>query len=203
MSKLLLTSSGFTNTKIVQSFEKLIHKPLSQGTVALISVGINTEELREREQMKIEELRAIGFEHIEPFDAAIPLSSDALDRFDALYMRGGNTFFILHTIRETGFHHLIVSFILRGGVYVGSSAGSSILGPDIAIAGHGSQADPNDIDLKDTKGLGIVPFAIVPHFKSELQHEVDAFAKIVTYPVIPLTDEQAMLCLDGNCARIG
>jgi peptidase E len=199
----LLTSAGFTNPKIVSAFQKLNSKPLSEMHLGLISIGIDTPELREREQMKIQELKQTGFGTVTSLDAATPLPPDALDHFDAVYMRGGNTFFILQAIRETGFDHLIVSFALRGGLYIGSSAGSIILGPDIAIAGHGSQADPNEIELKDTKGLNLMPFAVMPHFRPELQSETDAFAASVRYPVIPLSDDQAMLCIDRNYVRIG
>lgn len=204
MSKLLLTSAGFTNAKIAKAFEALIGRPLGETDLALISVGVNTPELREREQIKMQELTATGFRSVAPFDAANPLPPDALDRFDALYMRGGNTFYILKTIRETGFDHSIVSFILRGGAYIGSSAGSIILGPDITVAGEmGPYGDSNDVELIHTKGLNLVPFATVPHFVPDVQQFLDIFGRTVDYPLLPLTDEQAMLCVNGQCVRIG
>jgi peptidase E len=204
MSKLLLTSAGFTNTKIAQAFRVILHKPLSEAKIALISVGVNSPESHERQELKIQELKEVGFGFVTPFDALHPLPPDTLDPFDALYMRGGNTFSILKAIRETGFDHQIVSFILRGGAYVGSSAGSIILGPDIAVAGEmGPYGDPNNEELTKTKGLNFVPFAIVPHFIPEVQPFIDAFSKTVSYPILPLTDAQAMLCVDGNCVRIG
>jgi peptidase E len=204
MSKLLLTSAGFTSTKIIQAFEVQLEKRLSEADLALISVGVDSPEMQERQEIKIEELKKVGFRSVTPFDAADPLPPDTLDRFDALYMRGGNTFFILKTIRETGFDHQIVSFILRGGAYVGSSAGSIILGPDIAVAGEmGPYSDPNDLELRATKGLNLVPFAIVPHYVPEVQPYIDTFGKTVPYPLIPLTDTQAMLCVNGQCVRIG
>jgi dipeptidase E len=204
MSKLLLTSAGFTNKKIVHTFEKLTHKPLSETSIALVAAGVRSPEMQERQDQKVAELLRLGFGEVHPMDCADPMPPDALDRFDALYMRGGNTFFILQTIRQTGFDHLIVSFILRGGTYVGSSAGSIIMGPDIELAGLGPHPDSNDIELQNTKALGIVPFAVYPHFQAEEERDtIEALRLAIPYPLLELTDEQAMLCVDGNYLRIG
>lgn len=203
MSKLLLTSAGFTNTKIAQSLGLILPKPLNDASIALVSTNLTLPAHYERVRMKREELLRMGFPSVEPLDAADPLPPGALDRFDALYMRGGNTFAILQSIRASGFDHHLVSFVLRGGAYVGSSAGSMILGPDIAVSALGPPEEQNFVELRDTRGLNLVPFEVLPHFTPDQQERVDAFGKTVPYPVIPLTDDQAMLCVDGHYVRIG
>lgn len=203
MQKLLLTSAGFKNTKIAQSFLTILGKRPEEATIALVPTGARTVEERFYVEASSKELEELGFGGIVEIDAAEPMEPDALDEFDALYMCGGNTFYILKTIRETGFDRLIVDFVKRGGTYIGVSAGSILMGPDIEGASWGSRGDPNDVGLSNTKGLGLVPFAASPHFTPDQKADVDAFRASVPYPVLELTDEQAMLCLDENYVRIG
>lgn len=57
-----------------------------------------------------------------------------INEFDVMYMMGGNTFYLLNIIRKTGFDKNIKEFINSGKIYVGSSAGSEILGNSIDVA---------------------------------------------------------------------
>ena len=89
-------------------------------------------------------------------------------------MMGGNTFYLLDVIRKTGFDKIIVDFINKGKIYIGSSAGSEILGNSIDVAlGY----DENNVNMIDFTGLKIVDALIVPHsnrkekFISELKNK--------------------------------
>ena len=200
--RLLLTSAGLTTPGIVLALQKTLPKPFAECSLALIYTD-SSEEQRERVRLRHGELDRLGFSSVQEIDASHVHSPDVLDRFDAIYVKGGNTFSILHAMRESGFDHVIVSFILRGGVYIGVSAGSILLGPNIECAGWGSCADSNDSQLQNTEGLQLVPFAVFPHFQEDLRHELQPLQTTVSYPVIPLTDTQAMLSIDGNTVRIG
>ena len=97
-----------------------------------------------------------------------------IDDFDIIYMMGGNTFYLLDVIRKTGFDKVIVDFINKGKIYIGSSAGSEILGNSIDVAlGY----DENNVNMIDFTGLKIVDALIVPHsnrkeeFISELKNK--------------------------------
>ena len=203
MSKLLLTSAGFMNTKIAQSFVTVLGKDLGEASVALVPTAARSIDERFHVEKSHKELADLGIGSIVEIDAAEPQEPGALDRFDALYMCGGNTYFILQTIRQTGFDRLIIDFLKRGGLYVGVSAGSLLMGPDIEVAGLGPNGDPNDVELLDTGGLKQVPFAVYPHYTEQDQKFLDAFREISTYPILELTDEQAMLCVDAHYLRIG
>lgn len=41
-----------------------------------------------------------------------------------IYVQGGNTFYLLKTVRESGFDKLVPDLLDRGAVYLGASAGS-------------------------------------------------------------------------------
>ena len=120
------------------------------------------------------------------------------DDFDVLHMWGENTFHYLHRIREIGLDHKIREFIDRGGVYVGTSAGSSIMCPDVD---EKLTTDVNDIGLKNVNGLGYVDFNLIFHWdtmggevrKDQIQYSWESGKR-----VIPLTDQQAILVYDND-----
>ena len=60
-------------------------------------------------------------------------------------------------IRETGLVHEIRDFIERDGVYVGTSAGSIIMGPDID---ENLTSPGNDCGLEDLDGFGYFIFML-------------------------------------------
>ena len=50
-------------------------------------------------------------------------------------------------------------------------------------------------------GFSFTNTAVFPHFKNELKEEVEEFRKKANYPVIELTDNQALLII-GNEEKI-
>ncbi|MFO0703232.1 MAG: Type 1 glutamine amidotransferase-like domain-containing protein [Patescibacteria group bacterium] len=87
---------------------------------------------------------------------------EKIDKTKIIVMGGGNTYFLLHHINQSGFRDMINKFLENGGIYVGSSAGSCICSPDISYVKD--QDDPKMApDLKNTKGLGLIDFDIYPH----------------------------------------
>jgi dipeptidase E len=93
-----------------------------------------------------------------------------LSQYDAIFVAGGNTFYLLDKIRKSGADKIIPKLIESGKIYIGSSAGSIVAGPDIYPA-----RDLNDSgvapDLKDYRGLNMVNFVILPHWGSEIFKE--------------------------------
>ena len=85
---------------------------------------------------------------------------------------------------------------------MGVSAGSIITGLNIESAGW-KHADRNIVNLKDLTGLKLVPFVITPHIdESNLDIIKQAVTK-VNYPVIALTDKQAILVENGKTKIVG
>lgn len=119
---------------------------------------------------------------------------------DIIFVEGGNTFYLMKYARESGFGELVKEFLDRGGVYVGLSAGSIIAGPNIEIS-NWPPADSNDVDLKDLTAMNLVPFAIAPHIDETNIEATKNEAAKVSYPVIALSDKQAIL-VDGDKIKI-
>lgn len=73
---------------------------------------------------------------------------------------------MLWKIQQTESAELIKKFVENGGVYIGSSAGSMVAGPDIYVTREKAELDMVP-EIKDFKGLGITELMIQPHWGSE------------------------------------
>lgn len=91
----------------------------------------------------------------------------AVKECDVIHINGGNTFYLLEKMKETGADKIINDFVEQGKIYIGSSAGSIIAGPDIypARIGDDISVAPN---LTNYKGLELVDFIDLPHWGNEI-----------------------------------
>ncbi|MFA7117939.1 MAG: Type 1 glutamine amidotransferase-like domain-containing protein [Sphaerochaetaceae bacterium] len=189
---LYLTSTGFENQQVANHFKKMItKKEVGDVSFLVISVQDDQSDVIYLQKTK-DEINRLGFIDIDVFELKdkpfIPTK-----QYDVIYVCGGNTFVYLDRIRKTGLDKFIIDSAKSDkSIYVGVSAGSIIVGPDIAIAGWGSEGDPNDIGLQNLSGLGLIDFVVFPHYRDDLKIEVDSFKDKFDYPVYELTDEQAL-----------
>lgn len=195
--KLLLTSAGFENPKVGKEFLKLIDKPVSKVKVIFVPTAARTKEELFYVDKSKKELLDVGIlnQNIKTLDLDHKISFEEVDSFDVIYVCGGNTFYLLYKVREAGFDIITKQFLEKRGIYVGASAGSIIVGPDIKIASFG---DKNDIGLKDLTGLNLVDVAVFPHFTEKDRQAVEEFKKKVDYSVLPLTDNQALSIIENK-----
>ncbi|GAC67946.1 Type 1 glutamine amidotransferase-like domain-containing protein [Gordonia soli] len=111
-----------------------------------------------------EALRDFGFEVIDiDLGRSTPESLDtALDAVDAVFVAGGNTFHLLHVLRRTGTDAVLTRRVRDGLPYIGESAGSVVVGPDLTpIAG---MDDPGETEPLDSwAALGLVDIVVIPH----------------------------------------
>ena len=193
--KLLLTSAGFENSKIGKEFLKLVDKAPQDIKVLFIPTASRTKEelfYVEKSKKELEKLK-ISRDNIITYNLDYDMPDEKLKEFDVIYVCGGNTFYLLHRVRESGFGETIKSFVEEGKLYVGVSAGSILAGPNIDIA---APSDENDIKIKDTTGLELTNIIVSPHYTDKEKHIVDEFKKVSKFQVIPLTDRQALLITD-------
>ena len=85
----------------------------------------------------------------------------ALSEVSAVYVSGGNTFYLLDHMRKSGFFDHVQTRIRQGLVYIGSSAGSIVATPDIGYAD--ALDDRSKADEANDVGLNLVNFSILPH----------------------------------------
>jgi len=97
-------------------------------------------------------------------------------QYDALYVTGGNTAYLLRRMKETGFDGIVKKMVNANKVYVGVSAGSLIAAPNIG--------DPYD---KDTAGLCLIHAYLSCHCPKGTEARKD-----LPLPHIPLCAGQAL-----------
>ncbi len=188
--KMLLTSAGFGSQKIADTFLELIGKPAHTIKVILVPTASRTEEEWKYVNKSKQELIELGIteKNITVLELNHKVSYDEIADFDAVYVCGGNTCYLLHKVRESGFDKIIKKFVNEGKLYFGVSAGSILACPSIEIT-----SDENDIGIKDLTGLNFVDLLIVPHYSEESKPRIEQFKKKSKYQVVPLTDSQAFL----------
>lgn len=79
-------------------------------------------------------------------------------------MIGGNADYLIRVYQKTGFDKLLPR-LLESKVYVGSSAGSMVMGKRISEAAYRLIYD-EDSEYDVTDYLGLVDFSIMPHLDS-------------------------------------
>jgi dipeptidase E len=96
---------------------------------------------------------------------------DELMKFDVMFFSGGNSYYLLEKMKESGFDRIVGELLDNGVVYVGSSAGSVVTCPNIdfiRLMDHPEKV-PN---LESFEGLGLVDFYFLPHFGREKYSDV-------------------------------
>jgi dipeptidase E len=89
-----------------------------------------------------------------------------LEKADVLFFSGGNTFYLLQKIQESDSSEVIKNIIEEGKIYIGSSAGSIIAGPDIYPVRFADDIKMAP-KLKGYKGFVLVDFITLPHWGHE------------------------------------
>ena len=127
-----------------------------------------------------------------------------LPRFDYIYLSGGHTEHLLSEAYKSGFYSYVKELVYSGKVYIGTSAGSIVTGPDVPLYLKDETAYP---DVNDKPAFGFVNFYIVPHwgsnyFKKEyLGGRLHSVYKDHLHPFILLSDHQYII-VDDNSFRI-
>lgn len=128
---------------------------------------------------------------------------EMIDGADIVLVAGGDTFYLMEKLKESGADKIIKEFVARGGIYIGSSAGSIICCP--TIEGAEDFDDPNLAPKLDNfNGLGIFRNVIIPHAQKEKYF--DRIRKATErleskgYKVHHLTDDDVLFFDGDSCA---
>lgn len=162
MKNIVLTSCGVRNEDFKNEFYKIISKQeLFHKKVLYITTASDGEE-GDKSWMDIEfqTMLELGMQKDNITEYKIGESNIDIGKYDIMYMMGGNTFYLLDRIRKNNFEKEINEFIDQNKIYIGSSAGSEILGNSIEIA---LPYDENKVNMMNYTGLKIVDGLIIPH----------------------------------------
>lgn len=199
--KLFLTSIGLP-PETTEYFLKLLNKKPSESKVCFIPTAADSKENKWFLDVDKKRLSELGFSVTELDIKGENEQSltDKFKKFDVVFVEGGNTFYLLKYMRDSGFKKAVKTFLDRGGVYLGLSAGSITMGQNIEPSVW-KGINNNIVDLNDFTGLNFVPFVICVHIDESNIKLIEEKAKETGYPIVALTDKQALL-IDGEKQEI-
>jgi len=168
MEQVLLTSSGLAHASFQQTFVTMLRtrKPCGIPKVLYIPdalcyglaghAGFATLQALLGSLLPCQ-LDYCELRHLQP--AAL---KRRLQGVDAIYVDCGNTFYLRHYMRTSGFDELVPPLLREGVVYVGASSGSIVMGQSVSTALWKGWDDPGygqEWDLSKTSydGLGVIP----------------------------------------------
>lgn len=192
--KLLLTSASFTNEEIFNACETLVGKKRQDIKVATIEEAhkVETGDMTwfiEEKQRLVDSFKSI---------TALPIQTQSLAEVerliagaDMIYCFGGNTTYLTKVLEETGFAKILPR-LLAEKVWVGSSAGSCVLGHK-----ESDQASKEIFQEEPYADhfLGIVSAVIFPHYHGWFNYNREDIlreSKLSKYPIYVLSDQAAV-----------
>ena len=162
MNNIILTSCGFRDDNLKNKFYNIISKDdLNSKKLLYITTAVDGEKDNNKSWV-IDEYKTIlnlGIDDKNITEYKIGNEIN-IDNFDIIYMMGGNTIYLLDMVKKNNFGEVIKDFINKGKIYIGSSAGSQILGTTISL---NAQYEENSVNMTDFTALGIVNGEVVPH----------------------------------------
>ncbi|BBM45964.1 peptidase S51 dipeptidase E [Leptotrichia trevisanii] len=165
MKNMILTSSLYESMGIVK---KILDEKTESKKILFIPTATNVDEYKQYIHLTQKAFEDFGYE-VENFDVSVfseEIAKEKLSEAKIVFISGGNTFYLLQELKRKNLIPYLKERIENGLLYIGESAGSVIVAPDIEYA---SVIDDKIVatELDDYTGLNLVDFYIVPHFEEE------------------------------------
>jgi dipeptidase E len=208
--KLLLTSAGIKNPSIHNALVDLLGKPIAEAnalcipTAAYAMSGGPGSAWRFISGRSVICLCELGWKSLGVLElTALPSIDEErwvswVRETDALLVHGGDALYLCHWMQQSGLADLFTS--LRDAVYVGASAGSMVMTPNVGedVGESYIWKPPSGGD----RALGVVEFSIFPHLDHEnlpdnsMAH-AEKWAAGIPGPAYAIDDETAIKVTDG------
>lgn len=207
--KLLLTSAGIKNDSIYNALLDMLGKPVAESNALCIPTAsyamrggpVNAWRFISGEEPECP-MCELGWKSLGVLElTALPSIEQAywttaVQESDVLLVNGGDPLYLCYWMRQSGLAELLPS--LHDTVYVGLSAGSMVMAPNIG-EDFVNWRPPTGGD----KTLGIVDFAIFPHLDHEALPEntmadAEKWAARMTVPGYAIDDQTALKVVDGT-----
>jgi len=208
--KLLLSSNGFSNQEIANALFELVGKKPEDTSLVFIPTASNIETgdkdwfIDDLINIKKQNFKSVAITDISAVSENI--WRPQLEEADVLFFEGGNTYYLMHRMNESGLTKLLPE-MLKTKVYMGLSAGSMITGPDLNI--NLSKTIYDEKAEKDSMpGLGLVDFYFLPHlnnphFSKRIEANLNKAMEEITRKTYILDDQSALKVIDGKIEHVG
>lgn len=206
--KLILYSGGFSreNQALASEVGKLLARRKGP-VVAFVPVSSEDAEPDFRDCKR--NLANSGVSEFRCIPVDRPLSKqEEKDLFssDGIFLGGGNTFYLLHHLKERKLLGKLREYVKKGGLLMGLSAGSIVLTPNVMTAEVPSlDSDENDVGLKDYSALDLVPFEFSPHYRSNRKVDAELLdhSRQSERPIYACADGEGIVVRDGTIRFVG
>lgn len=202
--KLVLCSEGFSTPNTIKACVDLVGKPQDKITVAVINEAYAVE--RGDKRWVLSNLQSVTDNFPADMDIinllALPLSEieERITQEDVIFVVGGHTDYLMHVFNKTGFSKILPK-LLDTKVYVGSSAGSMVLGKRISHEAY-AKVYYEEGDYNTKEYMGLVDLALKPHmgsdnFPNNRPEILQKVASGMDFPVYGISDGCALV-VDGE-----
>ncbi|MFT4532278.1 MAG: dipeptidase E [Candidatus Saccharimonadales bacterium] len=198
--KLVLCSEGFATQNTVDACVELVGKPQDQIKVGIINEAYAVELGDKR--WVLDNLNSVAKHFPAEIDiiSLLALSIDEIEKRladkDVVFVVGGNTDYLMYVFNKSGFSKLLPKLLVNK-VYVGSSAGSMVIGRRISTEAYEKvYGESGDYELSGY--LNFVNLAIKPHFDSDdfpnnRAEILNKYASGTDFPVYGIRDDSAIV----------
>jgi dipeptidase E len=198
--KRLFLASYFAD--VVELFVRFYGEACAGKTVTFIPTASLVEEINfyvEDGKRALEKLGLI-VDELEVSAATKQDIEGKLQKNDLIYVTGGNTFFLLQELKRTGADEVLTREINCGKIYIGESAGSMVMSPNIEYV---KKLDDLTVapGLGSFSSLGVVGIYPVPHYKSDpFKEPVDEIISAYggEIDLCPISNAQAIIVMDNK-----
>ena len=162
---MILTSSLYESMGIVKKF---LNEKTESKKILFIPTATNVDEYKKYIHLTQKVFEDFGYE-VENFDISVfseETVKEKISETKIVFVSGGNTFYLLQELKKKNLIPYLREKIENGLLYIGESAGSVIIAPNI---GYADIVDDKALatELNDYTGLNLVDFYVVPHFEEE------------------------------------
>ncbi len=198
MKKLFLSSSFSEVSSLLKDF---VDHTLIGKSVTFIPTASIPESVKFYVDTGNSALEKLGLkvEVLELTKSSTSQIEKTLKRNDFIYISGGNTFFLLQELRRKKAERIIIDLIIKGKLYIGESAGSMILSPNIEYVKYMDNKEKAK-NLYSYEALGVLDFYPLPHYTNfPFQKEVEKIISIYNEKIklYPFKNSQAII-VDGD-----
>lgn len=207
--KFVLCSEGFHTPNTVEACVKLVGKPQDQISIGIINEAFAVEEGDKR--WVLDNLNSVAHNFSGEIDIVdlLALSIEEIEKRladkDVIFVVGGDTDYLMSVYKRTGFDKLLPK-LLESKVYVGSSAGSMVVGKRISAAAYrliyGEDSKWNIDQYVGLVDLSVMPHLDSPHFPNRKESLLEAVGNFKG-KVYGLRDDSAVVVDGDDISTIG
>jgi len=208
--KLLLTSSGISNTSIHDALVELLGKPIAESSALCIPTGVQpfpggpSHVYQFISGTTFSPMCGLGWKSLGVLElTALPSIKEedwmpAVQETDALLVWGGSPLYLCYWMRQSGLADLLPS-LRRETVYVGTSGGAMVATPGFG----GETYDDSEPLTGSDRARGLVDFSVFPHLEREDMPDttlvnIERWAAGIPVPAYAIDDQTAIKVVDGT-----